>query len=67
MKTAMIVSDAVTVILILSTVVCGLWIKAQPAVEVSSVNFHLTIALVTAGFVILSLTVAAFAAFRAAA
>jgi LuxR family maltose regulon positive regulatory protein len=46
---------------------CGLWIKAQPTVASSSIDFHLTMALVTTGFVVLSLTVSAFAAFQAMA
>lgn len=67
MKTTIIILDAVTGLLIFSTLICGLWIKAQPKIDPSSVSFHLGIALLTTGFVVVTLVVASVAVFRLAA
>ena len=67
MKTAVIVLNVATVILLLSTVICGLWIAAQPEVDPSSVSFHTLIGLVTAGLVLVSLVVSTVAMFRLSA
>jgi len=67
MKTAVLILDLVTGLLIFSTLICGLWIKAQREVDPSSVSFHLGIALLTTGFVIVSLAVSTFAVLRLAA
>lgn len=67
MRTTIVALDVVTVLLILSTVICGLWIKAQPQVDPSSIDFHRMIAFLTTGLVIVSLAVSAFAVFRTAA
>ncbi len=67
MKTAILILDLVTGLLIFSTLICGLWIKAQPELDPSSVNFHLGIALLTTGFVVITLVVASVAVFRLAA
>lgn len=67
MRTAVVVLDTVTVVLILSTVICGLWIKSQAEVDPSSVSFHMLIGLVTTGFVVLTLAISAVAVFRSAA
>jgi hypothetical protein len=50
-----------------TSLICGLWIKAQPEVDPSSVSFHLGIALLTSGFVVVSLLVSTVAVFRLAA
>ena len=57
MKTVVVILDVVTGLLIFSTVVCGLWMKAQPEIDPSSVSFHLGIALLTAGFMVASMIV----------
>lgn len=67
MKTALLILDVVTGLLIFSTLICGLWIKAQPELDPSSVTFHLGIALLTTGFVVVTLVVASVAVFRLAA
>ena len=67
MKAAILILDVITGLLIFSTLICGLWIKAQPAVDPSSVSFHMAIALLTARFVIVSLVVSTAAVFRLAA
>lgn len=67
MKTAILILDVVTGLLIFSTLICGLWIKAQPEVDPSSVSFHMGIALLTTGFVIVSLVVSTAAVLRLAA
>jgi len=64
MKTTVVILDVVTGLLILSTLICGLWIKAQPEIDPSSVNFHMGIALLTTGFVLVSLVVSTVALFR---
>jgi hypothetical protein len=67
MKTAVVILDVVTGLLIFSTVVCGLWMKAQPEIDPSSVAFHLGIALLTAGFMVASMVVSTVAVYRLAA
>ncbi len=49
MKTTMIITAIVTGLLLFSTVVCGLWIKANPGMEdiASSIKFHMFIGLLT--------------------
>ena len=55
MKFTIIATTALTGLLIFSTVVCGLWIKGQEAVDPSSVSFHMSIALLTVLFTVLTL------------
>ncbi len=64
MKTAVVILDVVTGLLIFSTLICGLWIKAQPEIDPSSVSFHLGIALLMSVFVVVSLLVSTVAVFR---
>jgi hypothetical protein len=59
MKTLITVLSIVSLVLILFTIICGLWIRGQGAnVEVSSLNFHLGIALLSAGSTLLTLILA---------
>jgi hypothetical protein len=67
MKTAVVILDVVTGLLLFSTVICGLWIKAQPEIDPSSVSFHMGIALLTTAFVVISLLVSTVAVFRISA
>jgi cytochrome b561 len=47
MKIAINIMAVVSILLLLSTLICGLWMKAQPAVDPSSVNFHVTLGIAT--------------------
>lgn len=47
MKTIIIVMSIVSILVLLSTLICGLWINGQETADVSSVNFHRTIALIS--------------------
>ena len=67
MKTVVVLLDVVTGLLIFSTVVCGLWMKAQPEVDPSSISFHMGIALLTVGFMVASMIVSTVAVYRLAA
>lgn len=66
MKIVVLVLSILTGLLMFSTVVCGLWIKAQPEVDASSISFHQGIALLTAAFVVVSLVVSTITVFRLA-
>jgi hypothetical protein len=67
MKTIVIVLDIVTGLMIASTVICGLWMKAQPEIDASSVGFHMGIALLSAAFVVVTLVVSTVAVLRLSA
>jgi hypothetical protein len=67
MKTVVIVLDIVTGLMIASTVICGLWMKAQPTVDPSSIGFHMGIALLAAAFVAVTLVVSTVAVYRLSA
>ena len=43
MKTFIIVVTILTALLFFSTLVCGLWIKANDVTEISSIKFHMTV------------------------
>jgi hypothetical protein len=47
MKTTLIILAILTGLMMLFTVICGLWMHAQEEIDPSSVNFHLGMALVT--------------------
>ena len=50
MKTAVIILDILTGILLFSTLVCGLWMRAQPQVDPSSIKFHMSVGIPAALF-----------------
>lgn len=58
MKTAFIILTVLSGLLLFSTTVCGLWIRAQENVEQSSINFHMGIALLTVAAVVVTIGVA---------
>lgn len=64
MRTLVVILDVVTGLLLFSTIICGVWIKAQPKLDAGSVGFHLGIALLTAAFVVVSLIVMTISAFK---
>lgn len=42
MKTATLISAVATVLFMLTTMICGLWLKANQITAEDSVNFHVT-------------------------
>ncbi|PKM84642.1 MAG: hypothetical protein CVU86_06320 [Firmicutes bacterium HGW-Firmicutes-11] len=48
MKVFLVILGIVTSLSMLSTLVCGLWIKANKVTEVSSLNFHMNIGILSA-------------------
>ncbi|WP_099205907.1 hypothetical protein [Scatolibacter rhodanostii] len=55
MKTATIISAIITVLLLLSTMVCGLWIRANQISDLSSLDFHMYTGISAVLFSILTL------------
>lgn len=47
MKTLIVITGIVTCLSILSTLICGLWIKANNVTEASSLNFHMNIGILS--------------------
>ena len=43
MKTITLLSAILTVLVVLSTMICGLWIRANNVTDLGSLNFHRTI------------------------
>ncbi len=52
MKILINTMSAATILLIFSTMICGLWIKSNQVVEASSIRFHTTIGFITAAFTV---------------
>ncbi len=59
MKTAALISSIATGLLMLSTMICGLWIKANDITDPGSLNFHVNsgIASVVFSFITLFLVI----------
>jgi len=67
MKGLIIILAVVSALLLLSTVICGAWIQfSGKPVEKSSLDFHLWIALASAGATLLTLGLAVVSLLRAA-
>jgi len=47
MKWMMIISSTVSMLLLLSTLICGLWIRSKNITEPSSISFHMQIGILT--------------------
>lgn len=62
MKKATLISAVITVLLLLSTMICGLWLRANNISDPGSFNFHVNcgIAAVVFSIITLILAVAAF-------
>lgn len=54
MKTLVVVIGIVTNLLLLSTAICGFWIRANKITDISSINFHVTIGSISVGIGVLS-------------
>lgn len=54
MKIITIGSSLITVLLFLSTMVCGFWIKNNKVTDASSIKFHMNSAIFTGIFLLIS-------------
>lgn len=54
MKTFNIIIGTATVLLLISTAICGFWIRANNVTDISSTNFHMTIGSISVAFGALS-------------
>ena len=52
MKNLIIITGVITCLTILSTLICGLWIKANQVTEISSLNFHMSIGILSVVLVV---------------
>jgi len=60
MKILIAILAALSTLLLLSTVICGVWIRfSGEVVEQSSINFHMGIAVLSVGVTILTVILAA--------
>ncbi|MDF2936505.1 MAG: hypothetical protein K0Q90_1878 [Paenibacillaceae bacterium] len=59
MKAAALISSIITGLLLLTTMICGLWIKANKITDPGSLDFHVTsgIASVVFSFITLALVI----------
>ena len=55
MKTASLISAILTAMLLLSTMVCGLWMTANNITNVGSINFHITCGVASVVFCLITL------------
>ena len=54
MKIVFLITSIITGFLLLSTMICGLWIKGNKVTDASSLNFHTTIGIWSVVFGILT-------------
>lgn len=47
MKTLIVITGIITCLSFLSTMICGLWIKANNVTEASSLSFHMNIGILS--------------------
>lgn len=55
MKKATLISAIITALLMLSTMICGLWIKANNIAEKSSIDFHMSCGIAATIFCLVTL------------
>lgn len=55
MKTATLISAIITALLMLSTMICGLWIRANNITDPSSFNFHVNCGIASVIFSLITL------------
>jgi ABC-type Na+ efflux pump permease subunit len=55
MKTATLISAIITALLMLSTMICGLWIRANNITDPSSFNFHVNCGIAAVVFSLVTL------------
>lgn len=61
MKVLIYVMSAATLLTLFSTIICGLWIKANHVVEASSIKFHATIGILSAVLTVSLIVIVMFA------
>lgn len=57
MKIVYLIIVIITGLLLLSTAICGFWIKANKVTDITSKNFHATIGILTLVFGMISLII----------
>lgn len=57
MKTINLIIGIITGLLLLSTAICGFWIRANKITDISSINFHVTIGSVSIVFGMLTVII----------
>jgi len=60
MKIITIIIGVVTALLLLSTLLCGLWIKSKGLTDIGSLNFHMQIGIATVLFGVTSVIILLF-------
>jgi heme/copper-type cytochrome/quinol oxidase subunit 4 len=55
MKTLTLIVAILAIVCLLSTLICGLWMKQQTNVEASSINFHVTLGIASVVLGVLSI------------
>lgn len=58
MKKATIISAVITVLLLLSTMICGLWLRANNISDPCSFDFHINCGIAAVGFSVITLCLA---------
>ena len=58
MKTVIVIMAVLTGLLMLSTLICGFWMRVQETVDPSSISFHMGIALLSVVLALATLVVA---------
>ena len=56
MKLFLIIMTIITILLSLSTGICGLWIRGNHVTDASSLSFHMTIGISTILFTLVTIT-----------
>lgn len=56
MKTATLISAILTALLILSTMICGLWMRANNIADPGSIDFHITCGVASVVFCLITMT-----------
>lgn len=57
MKTLNLIMGMGTILVLLSTAICGFWIRANKITDISSINFHVTIGSISVVLGILSVII----------
>lgn len=57
MKLTLNILSTITILLLLSTMICGFWIKSNNVVEASSLQFHAVIGILSIIFVVVLIIV----------
>ena len=56
MKTASLISAILMALLILSTMICGLWMRANGIADTGSIDFHITCGIASVVFCLITMT-----------